>query len=86
MCDTELLQEIQTASGQNLTVNSLIKTISGLNFQNIPKNITCSDCIKAAYTTINKDIPDLTSDAAPAAQSQCGASFTGAFSNPSFMG
>ncbi|EKM79215.1 hypothetical protein AGABI1DRAFT_74063 [Agaricus bisporus var. burnettii JB137-S8] len=75
-CDTQLLSDIESVSGQPLSIDVLFSVFAGLNFENIPKNITCSDCVKAAYTTINTDLPDLISDAAPALQAQCGASFT----------
>jgi hypothetical protein len=79
MCDTEILQSIQTATGRNLTLNNVITSIASLDFTKIPKNASCSDCVKAGYTILKQDIPDLVSDADRALQSQCGASFTGAF-------
>ncbi|KAF9452917.1 hypothetical protein P691DRAFT_695906 [Macrolepiota fuliginosa MF-IS2] len=76
-CLTETLTSIENTTGP-LTISSLLSMIMGgpQTLQNVPSNVTCSNCIKAAYNIINTDIPTLVSDAAPALQSQCGASFT----------
>lgn len=77
LCLTETLRNIEGTTGP-LTLNSIMGMIMGGRIPDIPKNVTCTDCIKAAYNVINTDVPSVTSDAAPELQSQCGASFTGA--------
>jgi hypothetical protein len=44
----------------------------------IPSNITCTDCVKAAYNVINTDQPGLLpSEVNSTLQQECGASFIG---------
>ncbi|KAF8070563.1 hypothetical protein FPV67DRAFT_1624192 [Lyophyllum atratum] len=73
-CITKTLTNIENITGP-LSISSVVALALNPNVNQIPSNITCSNCIKAAYTIINHDIPSLVSDAGPSAQSQCGASF-----------
>lgn len=77
ICLTELLTSIEQSTGP-LNIQSIIGFVmgSGSPLQNIPRNVTCSDCVKAAYNILNQDVPSLVSDAAPALQTECGSSFT----------
>ncbi|KAF9565527.1 hypothetical protein CPC08DRAFT_747823 [Agrocybe pediades] len=70
-CITKSLTDLQSVLGP-LTLSSLMT----INTENLPVNMTCTDCTKAAYNVIKTDVPSLVSDAAPSLQSQCGASFT----------
>ncbi|EDR08811.1 uncharacterized protein LACBIDRAFT_296259 [Laccaria bicolor S238N-H82] len=73
-CITETLTNIEAIVGP-LTLTNIL-SIAANPPSTIPTNITCSNCIKAAYNIIAKDVPSIVSEAAPALQSQCGASFT----------
>ncbi|KJA28996.1 hypothetical protein HYPSUDRAFT_33480 [Hypholoma sublateritium FD-334 SS-4] len=73
-CVTETLTNIQNSVG-TLTLTSIAQIVANPP-STIPTNVTCTDCIKAAYNIINDSIPGVVSDAAPSLQSQCGTSFT----------
>ncbi|RDB25207.1 hypothetical protein Hypma_007785 [Hypsizygus marmoreus] len=77
-CITKTLTSIESFVGGSLSVSKVLQLVisSGPNAQSIPSNITCTNCVKAAYNVLAQDIPSLVSDVAPSAQSQCGASFT----------
>ncbi|PPQ65669.1 hypothetical protein CVT26_000301 [Gymnopilus dilepis] len=74
-CITQTLTNIQNIVGP-LSLSNLMQITSNPTITSLPSNITCTDCVKAAYNVINSAVPSLTSDAAPAIQSECGASFT----------
>lgn len=59
-----------------LSLQNIVKLVANPP-NDLPANITCTNCIKAAYTVVAQDIPALVSDTAPALQQQCGADFTG---------
>jgi hypothetical protein len=73
-CITQTLTNIEAVVGP-LTITNII-SLAANPPSTLPTNITCSNCIKAAYNIIAKNIPSIVTDAAPALQSQCGASFT----------
>ncbi|KAF9474545.1 hypothetical protein BDN70DRAFT_866068 [Pholiota conissans] len=73
-CVTQTLTNIQNAVG-NLSISNIAQIIANPP-STIPANVSCTDCIKAAYNVINHDVPSLVSDSASSLQSQCGASFT----------
>ena len=75
-CLASTLSDIQSANGP-LTLNSIIQFITLGNVPNIPPNVTCSDCTKAAYNILRNDVPRIVSDASEGLQQQCGANFTG---------
>jgi len=81
-CITQTLTNLQTALGVSLTLNNVIGLIANPPQDKIQaivanKTLTCTNCIKAAYNEINHGLPLLQiSSAAPALQSQCGATFT----------
>ncbi|KAF8897059.1 hypothetical protein CPB84DRAFT_1781457 [Gymnopilus junonius] len=74
-CVTQTLTNIQNVVGP-LTLNNIVQIASNATTTTLPSNVTCTNCVKAAYNIINSAIPSLTSDSAPAVQSECGASFT----------
>jgi len=73
-CITQTLTNVQSVVG-TLSVTNIVGIVGKLDQVQIPTNVTCTDCMKAAYNIIKTDVPDLASDIAPAAQSQCGAAF-----------
>ncbi|KAF8200958.1 hypothetical protein BJ912DRAFT_947698 [Pholiota molesta] len=73
-CITQTLTNVQNIVG-NLTISNIMQIIANPP-STIPTNVSCTDCIKAAYNVVNQDVPSLISGAAPSLQSQCGASFT----------
>lgn len=75
-CLASTLNDIQSANGP-LTLNSLIQLVTLGNVPNIPSNVTCSDCTKAAYNILRSDVPSIVSDTSGELQQQCGANFTG---------
>ncbi|KIK67286.1 hypothetical protein GYMLUDRAFT_238595 [Collybiopsis luxurians FD-317 M1] len=74
-CITETLTNIQTAIGSNLTLTNVEGLISSGNVS-LPANVTCTNCIKAAYSTVNSAFPGLIGSDQSALQQQCGSSFT----------
>ncbi|KIM40213.1 hypothetical protein M413DRAFT_446381 [Hebeloma cylindrosporum] len=73
-CVTQTLTNIQDTVG-TLSLTNLAQI--ALNPPtSLPANVTCTNCVKAAYNIINTDVPSIVADVAPALQSQCGASFT----------
>jgi hypothetical protein len=83
LCVTELLTNVQSSVG-TLSVANIMQIIPNIatGSSTIPKNVTCSDCVKQAYNIVNKDFPgaiptQVTSDFSSA----CGSSFVGEFSN-----
>ncbi|KAF8345952.1 hypothetical protein F5887DRAFT_849951, partial [Amanita rubescens] len=73
-CITETLNNIQTATGQNITLSNFISVLSLAG--NLPSNVTCTACEKAAYNIVAQQQPTLASSAQSALQSKCGADFT----------
>ncbi|KAF8072177.1 hypothetical protein FPV67DRAFT_1372386, partial [Lyophyllum atratum] len=75
-CVTQTLTNLQTLIGP-LSIENIIKVASSDFFANttIPANLTCTNCIKAAYNTINTDVPGFLGNGM-GVQQQCGASFT----------
>lgn len=81
LCVTELLTNIQSAVG-TLSIANIVQIIPNIasGSATIPKNVTCSDCVKQAYNIVNKDFPgSIPSQAASELSSACGSSFTGEF-------
>jgi hypothetical protein len=72
-CITQTLTNIQDTVG-TLTLANVAQLV--VSPPTLPANITCTNCIKAAYSVIHTDAPTLVADVAPALQSQCGADFT----------
>ncbi|KDR75769.1 hypothetical protein GALMADRAFT_248455 [Galerina marginata CBS 339.88] len=72
-CITQTLTNVQNIVG-TLSLTNIIKLAS--TSPDLPANVTCTNCVKAAYNIVGQNIPSLVSDSAPALQSQCGASFT----------
>ncbi|KAI9572246.1 hypothetical protein HD554DRAFT_2068276 [Boletus coccyginus] len=78
LCVTELMNSIQSAS-TTLSLNNIVglmtQVMSGENI-NIPQNVTCSDCTKAAYSIAAQGYPSLVTGQQAYLQSNCGSSFT----------
>jgi len=73
-CITETLDNIQTETGQNITLSNFISVLSLAG--NFPSNVTCTACTQAAYDILAQQQPSLASSAQSALQSECGADFT----------
>ncbi|KAJ4483284.1 hypothetical protein J3R30DRAFT_1757052 [Lentinula aciculospora] len=74
-CVTETLTNLQDVVG-NLTLTSIAGLVASGSNTSIPSNVTCSNCVKAAYNTVNTAFPDLLGSESSTLQDQCGASFT----------
>jgi hypothetical protein len=68
------LNNIQTTTGQNITISNFISVLSLAG--NFPSNVTCTACEQAAYNIVAQQQPTLASSAQSALQSKCGANFT----------
>ncbi|KAF9049832.1 hypothetical protein BJ165DRAFT_1525147 [Panaeolus papilionaceus] len=73
-CIVKTLGDVESTFGP-LSLQNIVKLVANPP-NDLPANITCTNCIKAAYTVVAQDIPALVSDTAPALQQQCGADFT----------
>jgi len=73
-CITKTLTNIQNMIG-TLSLSSLTSGAIGFK-DDLPANLTCTNCVKAAYNVIKTDVPAVVSDADSSLQEQCGASFT----------
>ncbi len=78
---TEFLTGVEGTTG-NLSLANIeaigTNLMSGSSIPNLPTNVTCSNCVKAAYSIVNKDFAGLVpSSVGSYFQNTCGASFTG---------
>ncbi|KAK2463177.1 hypothetical protein APHAL10511_004832 [Amanita phalloides] len=73
-CITETLGNIQSATGQNITISSFLSVFTQAG--NLPSNVTCTNCQKASYNIIAKQEPTIASSLQQTLQNKCGASFT----------
>ncbi|TFK44825.1 hypothetical protein BDQ12DRAFT_661487 [Crucibulum laeve] len=73
-CITQTLTNIEQATG-TLSISNIFSIIANPP-ANIPSNISCTNCVKAAYNIIRKDFSSLVSDSDSTLQQQCGSSFT----------
>jgi hypothetical protein len=80
LCVTELLTDIQSSTS-TLSLSNIFSLLtlylsgSGSSIS-LPQNVTCSNCSKAAYTIVSKNLPSLVSSDQAALQAECGSSFT----------
>jgi hypothetical protein len=78
LCVTEELTVIQSAT-TTLSIDNVIglitQAMSGATI-NIPQNVTCSNCSKAAYDIVAQSFPSVVSSEQSTFQSKCGSSFT----------
>ncbi|KAG5640788.1 hypothetical protein DXG03_007193, partial [Asterophora parasitica] len=72
-CVTQMLTNVQNIAGP-LTVQNILALISE-NGMDVPSNVTCTNCIKAAYNIVNAEVPGFLGSNSDV-QEQCGASFT----------
>ncbi|KAF9012439.1 hypothetical protein BDQ17DRAFT_1232492 [Cyathus striatus] len=72
-CVTQTLTNLQSVTG-TLTLSEISALISNPP-TNLPSNVTCTNCVKAAYNIVNQTAPSLVSDVTSSLQSQCGTSF-----------
>ncbi|KAM5531863.1 hypothetical protein V8D89_014493 [Ganoderma adspersum] len=80
LCVTEFLTGVEGTTG-NLSIANIealgTNLASGSSSLNLPSNVTCSNCVKAAYSIVNKDFAGLVpSSVGSYFQSTCGSSFT----------
>ncbi|KAI0769643.1 hypothetical protein BD413DRAFT_476957 [Trametes elegans] len=78
LCVTETLNNLEPYTG-TLTVSnieSVASQIAAGTVPNVPSNVTCTDCTKAAYNIVQQNFAGLFSGAASDVSSTCGASFT----------
>jgi len=80
-CVTQSLTNIQTTTGVTLNVNELgVLASGGYSSLNLPSNVICTNCAKAAYNILEPIDPTLIPQAT--VQGECGASFVDG-NNPS---
>ena len=79
---TETLNNIEPYTGTISLTNleSIVTNIeSGGSIPDVPWNVTCTDCVKGAYTLIAESFGDLLPDTVKSGlSSECGSSFVGA--------
>ncbi|PIL34109.1 hypothetical protein GSI_03820 [Ganoderma sinense ZZ0214-1] len=80
LCVTEFLTAVQGTTG-NLSIANIealgTNLVGGSSSLNLPSNVTCTDCVKAAYSIINTVFAGLVPSSVPSYfQSTCGSSFT----------
>jgi len=75
-CIVELLTDIQNAAGATLSISEIISLVMNPTPQDVPTNVTCSDCSKAMYNVVNQNFPALLNDSTASVQATCGANFT----------
>ncbi|KAG5641203.1 hypothetical protein DXG03_005774 [Asterophora parasitica] len=81
-CVTQTLTNIQDIVGP-LTVQTTLALFSGnSNLTELPSNVTCTSCAKAAYNIVNAEVPGFLGANSEDLQAVCGASFTDG-ANPS---
>lgn len=78
LCMTETLTNLQPYTG-TLTLSSIMSVMmqfaSG-SISNVPSNVTCTDCTRAAYDTINQAYPmAVSTNVNQSIASECGADF-----------
>ncbi|KAJ3733457.1 hypothetical protein DFJ43DRAFT_1067231 [Lentinula guzmanii] len=74
-CVTETLTNLQDAVG-NLSLTNIAALVASGNSTSIPSNVTCSNCVKAAYNTVDTAFPGLLDSENSTIQGECGTSFT----------
>ncbi|PFH50896.1 hypothetical protein AMATHDRAFT_75286 [Amanita thiersii Skay4041] len=72
-CVTQTLNNIQSTSNSPLSINTVVSAVT--QFDKLPNNVTCTNCIKASYNIIAQAVPELVSDLQQPLQDKCGASF-----------
>ncbi|KAG6888123.1 hypothetical protein C0992_009568 [Termitomyces sp. T32_za158] len=71
-CVTQTLTNAQNVFG-TLSVTNIVKLVLTGEDTSLPANVSCTNCLKAIYNTVNTDVPGLFNS--ETAQDQCGASF-----------
>ncbi|KAJ3844711.1 hypothetical protein F5878DRAFT_655626 [Lentinula raphanica] len=74
-CVAETLTNLQDAVG-NLSLTNIASLVASGNTTSLPSNVTCSNCVKAAYNTVNTAFPGLLDSENSTLQGECGTSFT----------
>ena len=84
LCVTETLDNLEPYTGtlSFTNIESIVTTVAdGGSVPNVPTNVTCTDCVKGAYSLIAQSFGDLLPDTVKSGlTSECGASFVGASS------
>lgn len=83
LCITETLNNLEPYTG-SLTASNIDKLVTGIvgggSIPNLPSNVTCTDCTKAAYNILQMNFGDLVDGYSGSISSTCGASFIGMYS------
>ncbi|KAI0661199.1 hypothetical protein C8Q70DRAFT_1043833 [Cubamyces menziesii] len=78
LCITETLNNLEPYTG-SLTASNIDKLVTGIvgggSIPNLPSNVTCTDCTKAAYNILQMNFGDLVDGYSGSISSTCGASF-----------
>ena len=80
LCVTESLTNLESINGPltGAAVQQLLRQIVSGSVPPLPQNITCTDCAKQTFITLEQGFPGLVgSDAANNLNQQCGANFSG---------
>ncbi|PCH43908.1 hypothetical protein WOLCODRAFT_26285 [Wolfiporia cocos MD-104 SS10] len=78
LCVTETLTNVQPYTGTITTSNvgDLVSQIAAGDYPNVPSNVTCTNCTKAAFDVVHGAFPSLFDDSVNSTiTGQCGASF-----------
>jgi hypothetical protein len=80
-CITQTLKNLESVIGP-LSVENVVKVAAGgFPITSIPKNFTCTNCLKEAYNIVKQDFSAegvfATQEDNQVIQEQCGADFTG---------
>jgi len=73
-CVTQTLTNLQNILG-TLTVSNVVSHVEKEAQTSFPTNVTCTDCVQAAYNVINQQFPSVASQELSTLESQCGSSF-----------
>ncbi|KAG6826791.1 hypothetical protein H0H92_014399 [Tricholoma furcatifolium] len=71
-CITQTLTNLQSVLG-TLTLSSVISLVTSSSTPDLPSNVTCTDCVKAIYNTVNTEVPGLIDSSS--LSTTCGSSF-----------
>jgi len=83
-CVVQTLTNLQTVTGDLTSVGNVLGLLN-IDVTDLPTNITCTNCVKAAYNTISADVPSINPDVSSFLSNKCGATFVDG-QNPSGVG
>ena len=74
------MKTLRTIEGAVGTLSQSNNITPFFNSSNVPMDLLCTDCVKAAYNLITDALPSLVhNETTSQIQDQCGANFTGTY-------